>query len=459
MENLNKNNIEETNESTEKNVREKALQNYVYRWNINDENNIKTKGKPKKAKRNFGLKLFASIMSVMFLFTAATTAYLVYDYFNPGIIEAIGEKSADIPKTPVISNQNAVDETQNGNLENTSILIPSGSSGSKFLTTEEAIAKVNPAVVCVEVEEEVQGYQNFFGGRSSTPYISYGIGTGFIVSEDGYIATNYHVVGTASKITVTLFDGKTYPAELIGGDEAADLAVIKIKAKNLTVAELGDSDSLVQGQDVVAIGTPAGMEFAWTATKGIVSAVSRIVDVSDRNKQNTMTVIQTDASINNGNSGGPLINMKGEVIGINSLKLASSQYEGMGFAIPINIAIPTFNNIIENPGNITKIPSAESAADLSKVSFGLEGFTVTQEDSIEYNIPQGWKISKINENGPSYNSGLQPSDIIVALDNSEVKSLEDMYSLKLKYKPGDKVTVTIYRNGDLHEFTVTLGEK
>jgi serine protease Do len=198
------------------------------------------------------------------------------------------------------------------------------------------------------------------------------------------------------------------------------------------------------------------MEFAWTATKGIVSAVNRIIDVDENNP---MTVIQTDASINNGNSGGPLINMKGQVIGINSMKLASSQYEGMGFAIPINVAIPTFNDIIANPGKITEMPSADSAADMSEVSFGLKGSTVTEDESLTYNIPQGWKISEITEGGPSYDTGLQLSDIIVALDGAQVKSLEDMYQLKLKYKPGDKVAVKIYRNGDYYDFAVTLGAR
>ncbi|MCL2096449.1 MAG: trypsin-like peptidase domain-containing protein, partial [Oscillospiraceae bacterium] len=314
-----------------------------------------------------------------------------------------------------------------------------------------AIAKVNPSVVCIEVETEVSGYMSPFGRRTS-PYIQQGIGTGFIVSPDGYIATNYHVVSNSDKITVTLFSGEKYVAELIGGNEPEDLAILKINAANLTAAELGDSDALVQGQDVVAIGTPAGIEFAWTATKGMVSSVSRVVDV---NGQRTMTVIQTDASINPGNSGGPLINMRGQVIGINSMKLASTQYEGMGFAIPINIAIPAFNEIIANPGEIIESPYG-GAEDLSEVSFGLSGRTVDPDRAEYYNIPTGWQISGISEDGPSYSSGLQLSDIIIALDGETVSSTEDMYELKLKYRPGDTVTVTIYRNGDVYDFEVTL---
>ena len=427
----------------------------IYRWNIDDENNPKTKRKTKRAKKNIGLKLFAAIMSFMFLFTAAATAYGIYDYLGPGNIFGVrGGPSAP----PLISNKEAVEETQaaakdkdDKELEDTFV---STTPGAKILTTEEAIAKANPSVVYIEVEQEVQGYGRFFGRRNE-PYINYGVGTGFIVSEDGYIATNYHVVGDVDKITVTLYGGEKYPAELIGGNEAEDLAIIKINAKNLTIAELGDSDALQQGQDVVAIGTPAGIQFAWTATKGIVSAVNREVDVDG---QRTMTVIQTDASINKGNSGGPLINMRGQVVGINSMKIASTQYEGMGFAIPINLAIPIFNDIIENPGEVSRITSG-SAEDLSEVSFGLRGETVDEETADYYNIPRGWQIDSIDENGASYNSGLQPGDIIIALDGEDVYSTEDMYELKLKYKPGDKVTVKIYRNARMFEFEVTLGSR
>ena len=449
--------------------REEKNQNQVYRWSINEENNYRNnryintnRRNATKEKKSAGLRIFAAVMSVMFLFTATATGYFLLDYINDGNFSLLdnisgnnnNNNNAESGEKPpaVLSNQDAVDASNNEKdaLEGTSAVVPADRSApSGILSTEEAIAKVNPSVVCIEVETEYQGFS-----RRSGPYVHRGVGTGFIVSADGYIATNYHVVSTADKITVTLFSGEKYTAELIGGNEPEDLAIIKINAGNLPVAELGDSDALVQGQTVVAIGTPAGIEFAWTATQGIVSSASRTVDV---NGEKTMEVIQTDASINPGNSGGPLINMRGQVIGINSMKLASTLYEGMGFAIPINIAIPVFNEIISNPGDISRAPVIND--DMSTVSFGLEGITVDEERSEYYNIPQGWQIRDIIEGGPSDGSGLQISDIIVELDGEPVKSRSDLLELKLKYKPGDTVTVTIYRNGDLWDFDVTLGAR
>ena len=450
-------------------IEKEKEENKIFRWNINDEkNHVYNKKLSKSSKikpKNVGIKVFAVLMAVMFLLSASfTTILLLQDKFftppeNSELKNNDKENSSGSTNSnnsaPVISNQDALDETKNNvnnPIEDTVITIPD-TSGSKVLSTEEAIAKVNPSVVCIQTETEVS-YGRYFG-RNSEPYIVQGVGTGFIVSDEGYIATNYHVIESADKITVTLFSGDEYEAEIIGGDEVADLAIIKIDANNLPVAELGDSDALIQGQDVVAIGTPAGIEFAWTATKGIVSSINRDVDV---NGKKIMSVIQTDASINPGNSGGPLINMKGQVIGINSMKLASYEYEGMGFAIPVNVAIPVFNDIIANPGQIIREP-ASSAGDLSEVSFGLEGRTVDEEESDYYNIPQGWKIGNIIEDGPCWNSGLQLSDIIVALDGITVESTEDLYELKLNYKPGDKVIVTIYRNGDLYDFEITLAAK
>ncbi|MCL2814308.1 MAG: trypsin-like peptidase domain-containing protein [Oscillospiraceae bacterium] len=437
------------------NEAEPNRQMQVYRWSAAEEQFSKKDKKDKKKKAGgLGIKIFAAIMSVMFLFCAGSTAYLLGGNMINQAAAENGGKTNDPPA--VLSNRDAVEDTRGSaaeSLEDTLITIPD-KKNSPWLTTEEAIAKVNPSVVCIETETEVSGGRYF--GRNSQPYTTRGVGTGFVVSEDGYIATNYHVVEGADKIMVTLQSGEVYEASFIGGDETADLATVKIEARGLRVAELGDSDALVQGQDVVAIGTPGGLEFAWTATKGIISATNRTLDV---NGEKMMTVIQTDASINFGNSGGPLINMKGQVVGINSLKLASTQYEGMGFAIPINSAIEVLNDIIANPGNITRLPGSGADADKSEVSFGLKGGTVTEEESEFFGIPQGWKISEIIEGGPCEGSGLQLSDIIVALDGSPVESTQDMYDLKMKYKAGDRVTITIYRNGDIYDFEVVMAAK
>ncbi|MCL2772948.1 MAG: trypsin-like peptidase domain-containing protein [Oscillospiraceae bacterium] len=439
-------------------VKEDNAQNQAYRWNIGDEE-AKAKNKNKKAKKqHLGLKIFAVVISAMFLISAVTSGVLLAGKLS---------QPNDNASSPVISNQNAVDNSNSGSssdsMQNTVITVPQSTGNEQTLTTPEAIEKVKPSVVCIQTEVPVapDPYSGFFGGGSGSSdgsNVQQGTGTGFILTADGYIATNYHVVDGATKITVTLNSGDNYNATLIGGDEVADLAVVKIDAKNLPISPLGDSDALVQGETVVAIGSPAGIEFAGTCTQGIVSAINRDVDVTDTRK---MTVIQTDASINPGNSGGPLVNMKGQVIGINTMKLSSSLYEGMGFSIPINTAIPTFNDIIANPGKINRAAgsSGNTVIDTSNVSFGISGQTITADISAQKNIPQGFQIATIDPSGPCANSGLQTSDIITALDGQTVTSFDDLANLKQNYKPGDQVTITIYRNGDSLDFTITLASK
>ena len=438
----------------------------MYHWNYNEESDEKINSKNSKETRtktkkhsNLGLKIFAAAMSILFVISCVSTISMLALRY--------GSDDNTLSETPVISNNKVPsDNSVLDNLENIDITID-GDKNARVLATPEIIEKVKPSVVGIEVTSEVQSSFNIFGRNNSETYEQQSIGTGFILTADGYIATNYHVIEDAKEVKVTLNSGETYPAEVIGGDEAADIAVIKIDAKNLPVSELGDSDALVQGDDVVAIGTPAGIEFAGTATKGIVSAINRDVEVpvgsGFSSKIKSMTVIQTDASINPGNSGGPLVNDQGQVIGITTMKLSTSYFEGMGFAIPINIAIPVINDIIANPG-IKLDTESESAIgygkeDTSTVSFGVSGVTVTEEESEYYNIPQGWKIGAINEDGPCHNSGIQLSDIIIALDGETVTSYEDMVALKNNYKPNDKVIVTVYRNGDTYDFEVTLAAR
>lgn len=424
-------------------------QNNVYRWNYKDEEKAKVNKKNKKVKKSMGLKIFAAVMSVMFLFSAVMSGVLLVNRFYAP------QDTAESP-APVISNQKAVDDS-NISIEDTSIVLPkdADTKNAETLSVPEVISKMKPSVVCIQVEVPSAYGGRFFGDDY---YAQEGVGTGFILTPDGYIATNYHVVDNASKITVTLNSGEVYSAKLIGGDEIADLAVLKIEAKNLPVVELGNSDGTVEGEYVVAIGNPGGIEFMGSSTLGIISAVNRTVDITTTRK---MTVIQTDASINPGNSGGPLVNMKGQVIGINTLKLSSSLYEGMGFAIPINSAIPTLNNIISNPGSINREAgsAANTVVDMSSGSFDITGITVTAEESEEKRIPQGWRISEIDPNGACANTGLQTSDIIIALDGRPVKSYDDLANLKRNYAAGDTVVVTVYRNGDTYDFEVTLSER
>lgn len=443
-------------------VREDDRENQVYRWNFKDEENIKANNlnsannkKNKKFRKSFGLKLFAAIMSVMFLISVTASGVLLAQKLN--------NSQSGNPSAPVISNKNTGDDNNTaGSIEDTAILIPKDDNNATTLTIPEVIAKMKPSVVSVQTEVRVSNdiYGGFFGGGNGGTSIQQGVGTGFILTSDGYIATNYHVIDGAdtNNITVLLSSGETYKAELIGGDEVADLAVIKIDAKNLPVAELGNSDATVEGEFVVAIGSPGGVEFANSNTFGIVSSANREVEVSEGKK---MTLIQTDAAINPGNSGGPLVNTKGQVIGINTMKLSSNLYEGMGFSIPISIAAPTFNDIIANPGKINRAEgsSGNTIVDTSNVSFGITGATVTADEATQKNIPQGFKIATIDPDGACANTGLQSSDIITALDGRAVKSFDDLANLKKNYKPGDKAFVTVYRNGDELDFEITLKSK
>ena len=415
--------------------------------------------KPKKAKKHTGVKIFAVLMSVMFIVSAATSGILLN--FTLGVIH----ENQTLSAANQISDNNS--GGNNEDLTNTALV----NGNNTPLTVSDVISKVKPSVVCIETTSQVSlnNYFGFFGyGGGNQSYTQQGAGSGFILTSDGYIATNYHVVQDASTITVVLNSGKQYDAQVIGYDADADLAVVKINASNLTAATLGNSDAAADGEFVVAIGSPGGIDFAGSSTFGIISAVNRQIAITDTRN---MTVIQTDAAINPGNSGGPLVNMNGQVIGINAMKLSSSNYEGMGFAIPISAAKPILddirkngtktdssaNNIISGNSNGSGSGSNPSAsAPASNVSFGITGSTVTATEAAQKKIPQGFKIAAIDKNGACANSGLQIGDIITALDGKTVKSIDDLSNMKNNYKPGDKVTVTVYRNGDSYDFTVTF---
>ncbi|MCL2773531.1 MAG: trypsin-like peptidase domain-containing protein [Oscillospiraceae bacterium] len=434
--------------------------------------------KTKKTKKRAGVKIFAVLMCVMFLISAATSGVLLN--FTLGVLHENQSASA--------LNQNS---GNNSGLTNTALV----NGNNAPLTVSDVISKVKPSVVCIETTSQVSlnNYYGFFGfGGGNQSYTQQGAGSGFILTADGYIATNYHVVQDADSITVVLNSGKQYDAQVIGYDADADLAVIKINAANLTVATLGNSDAAVDGAFVVAIGCPGGIDFAGSSTFGIISAVNRQIAITDTRN---MTVIQTDAAINPGNSGGPLVNMNGQVIGINAMKLSSSDYEGMGFAIPISSAKPILDDmrkngtktdssassssgnsgnsnsnggtyIYGNPGsgstnngrnsNNSNNSGSSGSASTSAVSFGITGSTVTSAESTQKKIPQGFKIASIDASGACANSGLQIGDIITAVDGSTVKSVDDLTNIKNNHKSGDKVTVTVYRNGDSYDFTVTL---
>ena len=273
-------------------------------------------------------------------------------------------------------------------------------------------------------------------------------GSGFVISEDGYIVTNYHVIDEATAIQVAFVDGTTYDATLVGGDQDNDIAVLKIEATGLTPVIIGDSDSLVVGEDVVAIGNPLG-ELTYTLTKGVVSAVNRSLTMSGGL---VMNMIQTDTAINSGNSGGPLFNMYGQVIGITSAKLSNSSsssdatIEGLGFAIPINDVWDMIQDIIEN-GRVT-----------GKPYMGITPANVTEADAQKYGMSVGVYVNAVTPGSAAEKAGLVQGDIITAIDETAITSYSDLKTALKNYKAGDTATLTLDRNGKVDTVSITFDE-
>ena len=307
---------------------------------------------------------------------------------------------------------------------------------------KEAINKVYESAVYIEVSNE--------RGVSSS-------GSGFVYKADnknGYILTNYHVIETGKKYIVTFSDGSESEASLVSGDQYYDIAVLKVdKDKVKQIATLGNSSSLELGDTLFTVGAPLGKEYMGTITKGIVSGINRMVSVELTNGSYLMEVIQTDASINSGNSGGPICNIKGEVIGITSSKLIGSGVEGMGFAIPIN----SVNEIIENmeKGDTIERPYlGVQLADLSN-TFALQYYYNIQ---ISSDVEFGAVLSYIEEDKPADKAGLKIGDVIIEIDGEKVEDVSHFKYKLYKHKVGDKVKVKYYRENKMKETTIELTE-
>ena len=271
-------------------------------------------------------------------------------------------------------------------------------------------------------------------------------GSGFIYSSDGYILTNFHVIESASSIKVTLYDGTSYDAKLVGYDESNDIAVLKIDAENLTPVTIGDSDNLNVGDSVIAIGNPLG-ELTFSLTSGAVSALDREVTMSNNV---TMNLIQTDCAINSGNSGGALFNLYGEVIGITNAKYSGSSGSGasidnIGFAIPTNSVRSIVDSIIEK-GYVAKPYIGVMVADVS-------------DEAKNYGTPAGAAVASVTEGGPADKAGLQTNDIITAVDGKEISGKSDLSSIIADHAAGDKLTLSVYRQGQTLTLTVEIGEQ
>ena len=332
-----------------------------------------------------------------------------------------------------------------GQTEQDTGLFDSGSSGSTpgaqgvantggELTLQQIAQKLIPSVVCIQNYQ--QSYQGGFG--QSAGLQEAGEGSGIIATSDGYIITNAHVVEGASAIQVVLSDGTEYEAALVGSDTASDLALLKIDATGLTAAEFGSSEDLKVADMVMAVGNPGGMAFQSSVTIGYVSGLNRLV--TDSNGY-TQSFIQTDAAINPGNSGGALVNIYGQVIGINTAKISDEAYEGLGFAIPIDTAKPIIESLKENGAVIRPM-------------LGITGQYINGLTARYYNLPEGMYIQSIT-NTALTEAGVQPGDVITAIDGQTVTSSTTISAAIAGKSAGDTVELEIGRRGG-STFTVTV---
>lgn len=395
---------------------------------------------PKKPKKHTTLKIVASLM-----------AMTVVSASSIGIYKQIAEVPAQNITVAEESNSDKVIEADAMGLIHTE------NSDTAELTTEEVVEKVLPSVVGIESQFTVTSNSNhgyFFGYNMPSESTSTGTGTGVVITENGYIVTNAHVIydsqygaGLADNISVLINDDERYDAEVIGYDTDCDLAVLKIKAEGLTPAEFGDSDSLKLGESVTAIGNPLGFELRNTVTRGIVSGLNRNITINEK----SMNLIQTDTAINSGNSGGPLINKYGQVIGINSSKMSSSYYgeasiEGIGFAIPSNEVSAIVDDIMEY-GYVT-----------GKPQLGISCQDVTETVSKMYNMPIGVYVVEVTDGSAAENAGLKSGDIITEVDGVEVATYDELNAQKNMHSAGDTIEITYIRNGEEHKTTVELDE-
>lgn len=410
--------------------------------------------KPKK--KHIGLKVTACVLAVALVSGASIGIYegirSSLDSGNAVVSDVTAEKDNT-------AKEDSKNDTESSNAQESWIQLASTSGA---MSVADIVKKVTPSVVGVQATFAVTNtgnnyYGGFFGygNQNSGTQQATGVGTGIVMSEDGYIVTNAHVIyddeygyGEATAVQVQMSDQETvYDARIVAYDKEADIAVLKIEANDLTPAEFGDSSSCEVGEMVVAIGNPLGLEFQNTVTCGIISALNRQVTIND----NTMTLIQTDTAINSGNSGGPLINSSGQVIGINSAKMSSTYsgqatVEGIGFAIPMSEAKTIIDDLI-NYGYVTGRPQ-----------LGITCQDVSEAVSQAYHIPVGAYIISVTEGGAADAAGLQPADVITAIQDQKISTTEELNAVKNEYNAGDTITLTIVRSGEEMKVDVTLEE-
>lgn len=352
-----------------------------------------------------------------------------------GVYVGLNKEPAKTIETSKI-NTNSIVETGTQNLSQVSLTNYSD-------TAIYAAQKALPSMVSISVEYDV----NYMGMKKAVA----GSGSGVILSEDGYILTNNHVISSADSssfyqvsdaksIKVKIYgDDTEYSAEIIGTDSQTDLAVLKIDKTGLTPAELGDSSSVQIGEFVLAIGNPYNLDYSVTA--GIISALNREMTVENT----TYNVIQADCAINSGNSGGALVNSKGEVIGITTLKLAGDGIEGVSFAIPVNETVPIYKELIEK-------------GKISRPFVGISGIDLDEATAIRNGLTKGIYVDSVVSGSGAEDAGIMAGDVIVSFDGKDVSTMDELNTIKNTKNIGDKIEIKLYRKSELKTFTITLKE-
>ena len=379
----------------------------TYEWNFADyDQQSSAPARDQAARKKRGRMAAILVGCLVGVFALAFCGYSIYSAIDSSRVEQ-DNSSSEVSALPGLNIQDTPSDSD------TTV-----SSDGK-LSDKEIIKKVSPAVVGIEC---------YAFGNSFTPSSS---GSGIIMTADGYIVTNAHVVEDAAGITVVLENGDAYAAELIGADSDTDLAVLKIEASNLTYAEFGNSDELERGDRVIAIGNPGGTVLAGSTTGGMVSGLNRNINSSS---PYSTSYIQVDGAINHGNSGGALVNEYGQVVGINSAKIAETDYEGIGFAIPINEALPIIQELMQY-GHVT-----------GRAALGIQGYMINEAVAAMRRMPVGFGIEAVDPSSDLASKNVVAGDIITYINDKQVTSYDVLANELAEFKPGDTVKLTIYRS-------------
>ena len=379
----------------------------TYEWNFADyDQQSSAPARDQAARKKRGRMAAILVGCLVGVFALAFCGYSIYSAIDSSRVEQ-DNSSSEVSALPGLNIQDTPSDSD------TTV-----SSDGK-LSDKEIIKKVSPAVVGIEC---------YAFGNSFTPSSS---GSGIIMTADGYIVTNAHVVEDAAGITVVLENGDAYAAELIGADSDTDLAVLKIEASNLTYVEFGNSDELERGDRVIAIGNPGGTVLAGSTTGGMVSGLNRNINSSS---PYSTSYIQVDAAINPGNSGGALVNEYGQVVGINSAKIAETDYEGIGFAIPINEALPIIQELMQY-GHVT-----------GRAALGIQGYMINEAVAAMRRMPVGFGIEAVDPSSDLASKNVVAGDIITYINDKQVTSYDVLANELAEFKPGDTVKLTIYRS-------------